>query len=129
MFRDAREELERLEAELLAAEHADQRDLEDALLDEFLAEDDDDLLADFFDEPEQDDAGRSAVYYNYSNQYGRKMPNNAAYNSDPADTDMNAYSDAVRHGKPESLRGLLVTVMLLLTGILGILVYWLIRFV
>lgn len=82
MFRDAQEELERLQSQLLAEQQEQTGQQETEFLDE---EDFEELLSDT-------DQGQSPeVYQNYSNDYGRQLRNYAtgykAYNTDKTDTD------------------------------------------
>lgn len=84
MFRDTQEELERLQAQLLAqTEQQEQTDQQET---QFLDEEEfEELLSDT-------DQGQSpAVYQNYSNDYGRDLRNYAtgykAYNADKTDKD------------------------------------------
>ena len=124
MFRDAKEELKRLEAELLEAE---KQDKQDALLEAFLAEEEeeDDFLGDFWEEDPL--PPKNTVYHNFSNNYGRDIPDVDIYNSDDCDEDLNDYSEDVRKGR-SSNRGLLITALMLLLGIAGVLVFWVLRY-
>lgn len=83
MFRDKKEELRRLEAELLLEAQAEEEDtrLEDEL------EEAEALLDDPCDYGEESEE----TYYNYSNRYGEVK----AYNSDRTDEDMDDFSDRV----------------------------------
>ena len=122
MFRDTKKALERLEAELLAAERQDAADAEaDALLERFLREEDDDGI--LFDDEDYEDYPEP-VYHNYSNNYGRNIP---SYNTDQSDEDMEEYSDDVYEGT-DSLKGLMITALLLLCGICGMLCFWYFRY-
>ena len=49
-------------------------------------------------------------------------------NSDAVDTDVEEFSKLAVYYKHERLTGLVVTALLLTTGILGLLAWWLIRF-
>jgi len=123
MFRDASEELARLEAELLAEEMPEEP-AEEELLPE---EEEEDILPLYEDtRPAQ---GR-VVYQNYSNHYGADLRNYAsgyrAYNSDISDEDLDSYAEEVRQGrKSGSNTGLLIATSLLTLGIVGVLLYWL----
>lgn len=145
MFRDAKEELARLERELLAAEQADADATADALLEEYLDEEDADVLGLFrddrpdardpadtdFDDIDFEDMDfgddREMVYQNYSNDYGRK-PHYSAYNSDRTDEDLDVYSDNVYQGGKDNVRGLLITALVLLGGIFAVLLFWVFRY-
>lgn len=111
MFRDAKEELQRLEAELLAQERPDIVDELDELLEE---------------EPVQ------PVYRNFSNNYGQDLRNYAsgykAYNADSVDTDLEEYSDEIAEEPREKpLTGLVLTACGLTLGILLVMLYWVFR--
>ena len=127
MFRDAKDELRRLEAELLAEEQREAAEAAeayaDALLEEFLNEEDAEEVL-FEEEPiYRDHPG--GVYRNFSNNYGRDIP---AYNSDDTDADLEDYSEEVYEGEKDSVKGLLITAMCLLMGIFGVLLYLYFRF-
>lgn len=119
MFRDASEELERLQAELLAEEEPEE-----------------DLAA---EEPEEDypyeeyedtrPAQSPEVYQNYSNDYGKNLRNYAsgyrAYNTDETDEDLEDYSEDVRAGgKSRGGCCLLVIALFLAVIIAAIVVGW-----
>ena len=143
MFRDTKEELRRLEEELLAAEReASEMARADRLLEEFLAEEDDydDSEEDFMqDYPAGLVAGQNG-YRNYSNNYGQPQnygqnPNYGrpqtpppVYNTDWTDEDLEDYSDEVYEQPKDDLRGLVVLAMFLLAGILGVLAFWAVRY-
>ena len=149
MFRDTKEELRRLEEELLAAEReASEMARADRLLEEFLAEEDDydDSEEDFMqDYPAGLVAGQNS-YRNYSNNYGQiaqygqpqnygQTPNYGrpqtpppVYNTDWTDEDLEDYSDEVYEQPKDDLRGLVVLAMFLLAGILGVLAFWAVRY-
>lgn len=127
MFRDAKDELRRLEAELLAEEQREAVEAEeayaDALLEEFLNEEDEEEIL-FDEEPVYRDHPGS-MYRNYSNNYGRDFD---SYNTDKADEDLDDYSEEVYSGGKDSVKGLLITAMCLLIGIFGVLLYLYFRF-
>lgn len=50
------------------------------------------------------------------------------YNTDNTDVDLETFSEAVRSAKKQSLRGPLMTIVLLLSGILAVLLFWIIRY-
>lgn len=104
MTRDRDEALQRLQQALLEEEETEAFTEEE--LPEIQPEDD----------PRIADAG---VYQNFSNDYGKNLRNYAsgyrAYNADKTDTDLDAYSDAVREGeKPRRLLWIPVVLLLLL---------------
>ena len=108
MFKDKKEELSRLEAELLLEAQAEE---EEARLEEEL-EAADALLDDESDYGEETEE----TYCNYSNRYGKVR----AYNNDTADGDLDAYSDAVYEGRKKTgcltllAMGLLIAIVFVL---------------
>ena len=111
MFRDAKEELARLEEALLEEEA--QEELEEEFLEEEPGEDPD-------------------VYVNYANDYGKSLRNYAsgykAYNTDTTDTDLESFSEEVYESKKEDLKGLWITALVLLIAIFGVLAWAFFRF-
>ena len=102
MFRDTSEELQRLQAELLAEDEPAELPSEEP------PEEDDE----FYDEYEDDDVVDTApVYQNYANGY-------RAYNSDITDEDLEEYSESVREGNPSRGGCLLSAIVALLVFIL-----------
>lgn len=97
MFRDAEEELQRLQEQLL---DEDPSGSQEALLD-------DDSLDDLLSDEIQDEGPH--IYQNYSNAYGKKLRNYAsnykAYNSDKTDTDLERFSQAVLEPKTHRRSG------------------------
>ena len=139
MFKDAKKELERLQAQLLAEEtqviHLPQKE-------QYREEEDEGIL--FDDIEEYDDFDRELAeiqamlgqkpqepkYQNYSNNYGRS-PSVPVYNTDRVedDLDLDEYSEEVyEEEQPESLKGLVITACCLLAAIGGVLAWWLVRF-
>jgi len=118
MFRDASEELQRLQAELLAEEEpAEQPPEEPPEEDEFFEEYEDTRPA-----------GDPAVYQNYSNDYGKNLRNYAsgyrAYNSDTTDEDLDEYSETVREGNTSRGGCLLALIAIILAlAIIGVVAY------
>lgn len=115
MFNDAKKELERLEAELLAEEESPEAPPEEDPLE---AEDSEELP----------DGEAPVVYSNYSNQYGRALRNYAsgyrAYNTDRTDRDPEEFSEEIL--RPKKSRGILgpaVVALLLLAAIAAVL-FW-----
>lgn len=104
MFRDTKEELKRLEEELLAQEEQDQ----------------------------QPDPPAQPVYRNFSNHYGADLRNYAsgykAYNTDRTDTDPQQLSNQIRGEEEEKpLTGLVLTACALTLGILLVMLYWAVK--
>lgn len=117
MFRDKKEELSRLEAELLLEAQAEE---EDARLEEEL-EAADALLDDENDYGEESEE----TYYNYSNRYGKVR----AYNNDTADGDLDTYSNAVYAGREKRRVGCLTLLAVaLLVAIVFVLGWCVLRF-
>ena len=126
MFRDKEEELERLQQELLEQEEpeeqpADTADAEEDLLDEQVL---DDLLKD------TRAAGDRVAYQNFSNGYGRSMPEPVksykAYNTDKLDVDPQELSDRLE--QTQSNKGLLIAVGVLAVAVLGVACYLLLKY-
>lgn len=117
MFKDKKEELRRLEEELLLEAQLEE---EEARLEEELEEADALLESetDYGEESEQ-------TYYNYSNRYGKLR----AYNNDTTDEDLDAYSDEVYTDKKEKgTMGLVLLAAGLLVGIVLVLGLFVLRF-
>jgi len=114
---DTREELERIEKELLAqeAEQPEQTGdvLEEALEMEFLRED----LAEpaFEDMDEIRDPEEPLVYCNYSNDYGRDL-------QEPEDSQPQMTKD------DKVTMGLMIAASALALGIIIVMIYWLVKF-
>ena len=115
MFKDRKEELRRLEEELLLEDEADspqelpEDDPENTYLDD---------TDDFGQETEE-------TYYNYSNGYGAYN----AYNSDVTDEDLEEYSKKVYGNTGERKnRGLLILTLILLSAILCTLAWCYLRY-
>lgn len=107
MFRDAKEELQRLEAELLAQEKPEIPD-------------------------EQQNVPAHPVYRNFSNNYGADLRNYAsgykAYNTDRADADPEDLSDDILEDPREKpMTGLILTACGLTLGILLVMLYWIVK--
>ena len=109
MCKDRNQELQRLEQALLEEEE------EDLLSEETLNE----LLEDVAP------AKNSVPYQNYSNDYGQPY---TAYNSDTTDTDLEEYSEEVLSADKPSYTGLIVLACLLAIGILGMVIYLMLRY-
>lgn len=117
MFKDKKEELRRLEEELLLEARLEE---EEAILEAELDEDEAllDDEANYGEESEE-------TYYNYSNRYGQVR----AYNNDTTDEDLNVYSDSVYQGnRGKGTRGLLLLAAALLVGIVLVLGMFVLRF-
>ena len=147
MFKDAKEELQRLEKALLEKEDetmeiklppqaTPEEDDSGCVTDEALAqflEEEDDILGDILDDEElrrllsdTQTIGDPESYQNFSNSYGQAAP--PAYNSDKTDLSPEELSDALQEeAAPRSLLGLVLLALFLLLGILLVLAWWLFR--
>ncbi len=105
---DTREELERIEKELLAEESELDGILEDDIIREVLAE------PAFEDMDEIKDPEEPLVYCNYSNDYGRETEEPAPEKQEAADDKVNI--------------GLMIASSVLALGIIGVMIYWLAKF-
>lgn len=101
MFRDASEELERLQAELLAEEESENSQEPPEDQEEYEEFED-------YDEPES--------YQNYANGYN-------AYNTDISDEDLEEYSEEVRNGKSRGGCCLAVIACLLCLMLAGVVLF------
>ena len=129
MFQDAKEELKRLEQQLLAEEDepVQEESTEDISSEEL--EELKQLLESDSEEPMITEDDDFDTVRNFDGQVRNFANNYKAYNSDKTDTDLERYSEEVRYpsqDRSESFRTVLALV--LLAGILGILVWWLVRF-
>lgn len=123
MFRDAQEELERLQAQLLEETEEEEEAFqeeeseEDIFLDE---EDFDELLSD------ADQGENPGVYQNFSNDYGRNLRNFAtgykAYNTDRTDVSPDEISEEVLEEKNTGLTWLWVLLIIML-GVIGVILW------
>ena len=129
MFRDAKEELKRLEQQLLAEEDEPvQEETADDISSEEL-EELKQLLESDSEEPMLTEDDDFDIVRNFDGQVRNYANNYKAYNSDKSDTDLESYSEEVRNpGQDRSESFLTVLALVLMAGILGILVWWLIRF-
>ena len=122
MFRDAREELERLQQQLL---EEDGEEIEEQIAseeEEFLQEEDFDAL--LYD---TDQGENPQVYENFSNDYGRGLRNYAtgykAYNADNTELDPQDLSEELL-GKKEKLAWYLPVLLLIMAALVGAVVWW-----
>ena len=122
MFRDAREELERLQQQLL---EEDGEEIEEQIAseeEEFLQEEDFNAL--LYD---TDQGENPRVYENFSNDYGRGLRNYAtgykAYNADNTELDPQDLSEELL-GKKEKLAWYLPVLLLIMAALVGAIVWW-----
>ncbi len=57
-----------------------------------------------------------------------ELPDEAAYNADPAGEDLDLYSQELSRSPQKGITGLALTAMGLMAAILGLLIYWALRF-
>ena len=57
-----------------------------------------------------------------------ELPDEAAYNADPAGEDLELYSQELSRSPKRGITGLALTAMGLMAAILGLLIYWVVRF-
>ena len=129
MFQDAKEELKRLEQQLLAEEDepVQEESTEDISSEEL--EELKQLLESDSEEPMITEDDDFDTVRNFDGQVRNFANNYKAYNSDKTDTDLESYSEEVRYpSKDRSESFLTVLALVRLAGILGILVWWLVRF-
>ena len=125
MNKETRAALEKLEAQLLEIDQQQALTEEqrlDALLEDFLNEPD-------FDEFIQPPQPQSRTVYHPSYEDGKtrviSSHNLKAYNADPFEDDLDAYSDEVyEEPQPERLSGLLITAAALLLANACVLLWW-----
>ena len=116
MFRDAKEELDRLESELLSQEDLEAtKRLPEIPAEEEEAFDYDELLDILTDDDDEEEAPEPVSRYN-------------AYNNDTAEVELEDYSQSVYRGKKDNLMGLMIAVLALMAAILGVLAWLLFRF-
>ncbi len=58
----------------------------------------------------------------------KDLPDEAAYNADPAGEDLELYSQELSRSPQKGITGLALTAMGLMVAILGLLIYWALRF-
>ena len=129
MFQDAKEELKRLEQQLLAEEDepVQEESTEDISSEEL--EELKQLLESDSEKPMITEDDDFDIVRNFDGQVRNFANNYKAYNSDKTDTDLERYSEEVRYPSQDRSESFLtVLAVVLLAGILGILVWWLVRF-
>ena len=116
LFKDKKQALEELDQLLQEEIEEPDKDLEDEEFDEEEFEDEE------FDDEEPE--APAVIYHNYANDYGRRI-----YNTDRADTDIDDYSDQVYEPQSNSdIKALTAVAIALTAAILGVVIWWLIRF-
>ena len=124
MFRDTKEELKRLEEQLLAEEELPQKPQSEE-------ENGEDPLAALMGGDtvviRQEDLEKAAK--TQPARRGRYVGKYEAYNTDKADADLKEYSEEVRAPKKDrSILALSILALVLLAAIFGVLIWWLVRF-
>ncbi len=119
MYKDAKEELQRLEDALL------EEDLPEEELPEEPADEEtpeaisvEDLMA---------ETRRIDIIENGEEQIPDLAETRRIYNTDQLDVDLEEYTQQVQE-EPKSLTGLLITATALAAGVIGVLVWWLVRY-
>ena len=115
MYKDAKEELKRLEEALLEEEEDQQAETEtdiDALLEqtkEMLGKSSDETQVFHWEPEELQRSGR-------------------VYNTDRTDEDLQQFAEQVRDGGKKSLTGWIVTAAVLAAGIVAVVIWWILRY-
>lgn len=133
MFRDTQEELKRLEEQLLAEEDLPKEQEQEPELDQATRvipiPQAQEPLSDLTEEAEEAEEEEPELPQPRRKKTGRYIGRFEAYNSDKTDTDLNKYSEEVRRPKGDPVvLALSVLALILMAAILGILIWWFIRF-
>ena len=110
MYKDAREELKRLEEALLEEEVPQAEEDEDVDVDE----DVDALLA------------KAEEILGTEDTQVVMIPR--VYNTDHVDTDLDRYSEEVHSGKQKRITGFVILAIALALGIAAVVIYWIVRY-
>lgn len=125
MYKDAKEELQRLEDALLEEDVPEEELPEEDLPEEELPE-----------EPAEDEEAAKALMAETrrigSFEEAEELISDLAatrriYNADQLDVDLEEYAEAVQQ-EPKGMNGLIITAAALAAGVVGILVWWLLRY-
>lgn len=112
MYKDAREELKRLEEALLEEEVPQAEEEEDEDVD--VDEDVDALLA------------KAEEILGTEDTQVVMIPR--VYNTDHVDTDLDRYSEEVHSGKQKRMTGFVILAIALALGIAAVVIYWIVRY-
>lgn len=126
MFKDTEEALRRFEAELLAQEQEEEQEENPAeeTIDDLLSDEELNLLL-----QDTQVIGSAVRYQNHANGFTQPQKAPHIYNSDNVEQDPEVLSDQLLEEKRSGGTGGLVALACVLTlGIVGILIWWLIRF-
>ncbi len=118
MYKDAQEELKRLEDALLEEEEVLPEEAEAA------EEEDIDVLLEQAKELMQETSDETQVFH----WDPEKVKNARVYNTDKMGGDLDSYSETVHDGEKQNLTGLIITAIALATGIVLVLIWWIIRY-
>ena len=117
MYKDAKEELKRLEEALLEEEETQpEKPDEDADLDALLEQ-----ARELLKEPSDE---TQVFHWQPEELKGTAH----VYNTDKMDGDLDSFSEEVRSGGQKSLTGLVVTAIALAAGIVAVLIWWIVRY-
>ncbi len=149
MFKDTEKELKRLEEELLAEEEQDEavEEMDEAYEDTY-----DEDWEEMFDQGSDENVQKednwqdmTQIFYGgdpdwqdktrvfnvdalQAQQQAAQSSAGNIYNADKTDEDLESYGQQVQEPARKSLTGLVVTAVLLTAGILGVVIWWLVRF-
>ena len=127
MFRDTQEELKRLEEQLLAEEDLPKE--QEPELDEATRVIPIPQAQELLSDLEESEEEETDLPQPQRKKKGRYIGHFEAYNSDRTDTDMKKYSEEVRQPKGDPVvLALSILALILMAAILGILIWWFIRF-
>lgn len=119
LFKDKKQALEELDYLLQEDLDEPEEDLDEEPFDE---EYPDDELDEDLDEDEPN--ASAVIYHNYANDYGRRI-----YNTDRTDTDLEDYSDQIYAPKTGAdIKRLIAIAFTLAAAILGVVIWWIIRY-
>lgn len=117
MYKDAKEELKRLEEALLEEEEEQQAETEaDTDIDELL-EQTKEILEQASDETQV-----------FHWQPEELIQSGRVYNADKTDEDLQQFSEQVRNGGKKNLTGWIVTAAVLAAGIVAVVIWWILRY-
>lgn len=117
MYKDAKEELKRLEQALLEEEEEQQTEEE--------ADTDIDALLEQTKEMLEQPSDETQVFHWQPEELQRS---GRVYNADKTDEDLLQFSEQVRGGEKKSLTGLIITAAVLAAGIVAVVIWWILRY-
>jgi len=119
MYKDAKEELKRLEEALLEEEEDQQAETAEA------AETDIDALLEQTKEMLEKSSDETQVFHWSPEELQRS---GRVYNADRTDEDLQQFAEQVRDGGKKSLTGWIITAAVLAAGIAAVVIWWIIRY-